>query len=189
MSTDQLALPKVLDSIVARSAGVLHVGVVGADEGLDKIVVASYRCYVKNTDVMIAAIPLEIAQQDRTIAKGANVFDVAIQGHYNGDLRLRERNFNYIFRMGPMRAAEYALSLEKVAEKERIVKGTDAWLKAVKDLPENDLKGSETDMLVFDDIFDNVVRVRILTRSGVPESTNIKLVSSAAAQWLANYLL
>lgn len=187
MTNRVLLVPRVLDSILARSAGVLHLGIVGAERGLDKIVAASYRCYVKGTDTMIAAIPLEMAQESRTIAEGANVFDFAIQGHFVRDDKLKQSNFDYIFRMGPMRAKEHASSLPDV-EGRHFISQTNAWLQAIRDLPQNDLNGTEIDMLAFDQIFDHVVRVRVMLGSGVAESTNVKLLSSSTAQWLANYL-
>jgi hypothetical protein len=187
MTNEQVASPRVLDALLARSAGIAHVGIVGGG-GADKIVTASYRSYVKGTEVMIAAIPLEMAQLDRSISSGANVFDFAIQGHYSADPQLVRRNFEYIFKMGPMRAREYAATLADKSAQAKIVDVVDKWLRAVKDLPKNDLTDTAAEMDTFDSDLENVIRVRLMYQDGTPGSTNIKLTTSAATLWLANYL-
>lgn len=187
MTEETLATPRVLDALAARSAGIAHVGVVG-NQGLDKIVAASYRCYVRDTDAMIAAIPLEMAQSDRTITRGANVFDFAVQGLYSENTDLTRRNVEYIFRMGPSRAEEYAKSLTDLVAQKAIVECVEGWLSALKDLPQNDLKGTEAKLDAFDELLSHVVRVRLMYADGKAESKNIGLSSSSAAQWLANYL-
>lgn len=187
MADEQFAPPRVLDVLLARSAGIAHMGIVGGG-GADKIVVASYRCYVKGTEVMIAAIPLEMGQSDRSILAGANVFDFAIQGHYSAEPQLVRRNFEYIFKMGPMRAREYAATLADKSAQVKIIDVVDRWLQALKDLPENDLKGTEADLDIFDSDLENVIRVRLMYQDGAAGSVNIKLTTSAATLWLANYL-
>ena len=187
MTNEQVAPPRVLDALLARSAGIAHVGIVGGG-GADKIVIASYRCYAKGTEVMIAAIPLEMEQSDRSILSGANVFDFAIQGRYSAEPLLVRRNFEYIFKMGPMRAREYAATLADKSAQAKIVDVVDKWLQALKDLPENDLKGTEADLDVFDSELEHVIRVRLMYQDGTTGSTNIKLTTSAATLWLANYL-
>lgn len=187
MTNEQVVPPRVLDALLARSAGIAHVGIVGGG-GADKIVIASYRCYVKGTEAMIAAIPLEMEQSDRSILSGANVFDFAIQGRYSAEPLLVRRNFEYIFKMGPMRAREYAATLADKSAQAKIVDVVDKWLQALKDLPENDLKGTEADLDVFDAELEHVIRVRLMYQDGTTGSTNIKLTTSAATLWLANYL-
>jgi hypothetical protein len=187
MPNNPTDFPHVLEALLARSGGIAHVGVIGAG-GSDRVVVASYRCYVRGTDAMMMAIPLELKQDDRSISTGANVFDFGIQGHFSGNVKLEARSFEYIFKMGPQRAEEAAKKSEDPVQATAIIEAVGGWIRALKELPSNDLSSAETTLNEYDKVLNHVVRVRLLLASGEAKSINIPLSSYAAASWLANYL-
>jgi hypothetical protein len=185
MQHEPTPFARVLDAILARSGAVAHVGIVGA-QGFDKFVIASYRCYVRQTEEMLMAIPLEIRQEDRTIVPGANVFDLAIQGYFSGNPKLRAANFEYIFNMGPLRSREYAALHPD--DPRPVTEAVNGWIAGLKALPESDLSETEGKLNKYDTALEHVLRARLMLASGDAESHNISLSSYTAAAWLANYL-
>jgi len=197
--TDEVADPvKILPRIVARSAGVLHVGVlnsrpphvglIGAQTSVHQIVSASYRCDIRATGEMLFASPLSISQSNRVLAIGANVFDVAIQGYNTGDWKLAKRNFDYLFRMAPLRTEEHSakLSADDAVSFRQVAS---AWVAAIQSLPDRDLADNAAEFLAYDTYLQNIVKVRVLLDSGEIINQTIEMTALYAAQWLANYVL